>query len=72
MVESSQSSTATMRGSVSCTMQLSRRKSPWTMAAPESAGQAAGSQAISWSIAATVSVCEARYCSLQRLTWRAM
>ena len=71
MVESSQSSTAMTRGSVGWMMQLSSRKSPWTMAAPESAGQAPGSQAMSRSISGIVSVSDARYCSLQRLIWRA-
>jgi len=71
-VDSSQSSTARMRGSVGWKMALSRRKSPCTTVVAVSGGMFFGSQAIRLSIASIGSVSEAWYCLLQRATCRSM
>ena len=70
-VDSSQSSTATTRGSVGCRMRLPGRKSPCTMVGRSSGGTWAGSQAMSCSIASMRSVSEARYWLVQRWICRA-
>ena len=46
-------------------------KVPWTSAVASSAGTFSGSQATSSSMAAMVSVSQARYCRVQVRTWRA-
>ena len=51
-VEISQSSTATMRGSLGCTIVLSSLKSPWMIAVSSPGGIVRGSQSLSASIAA--------------------
>ena len=71
-VDSSQSSTATIRGSVGWTIRLPSRKSPWTIVGRLLGGHVlAGSQAISLSIASMCSVLSAAYCLVQRGNWRA-
>jgi hypothetical protein len=61
-----------MRASLGWKMVLSRRKSPCTTEVPASGGMFFGSQSIRLSIASMRCVSEARYCLLQRSTWRPM
>ena len=69
-VESSQSSTASTRGSVGWKIMLSMRRSPWKMCVSSVAGMCVGSQSINRSMASIGSVSEARYCVVQRFSWR--
>ena len=65
-VEISQSSSPTMRGASGANMMLCSEKSPWTMVVSSSSGIRSGNHAISWLKDSISSVCDARYCLVQR------